>query len=184
MYSTDVRVHTSVAVRMTQAPSTACTTCCAFLDYQLPYRAHYLQSTDCLLRPCSTAAGDSCLAPVRVAQGACKGPQSKCLTATKPQYDSVTTVKTSSAAQTFHLAAYKTTAHRRCVNVQFNDDYSYLVMMPWSLLQSATNQPQTTWRHIEEGGHHSQVIGGVKKTNGVTQGEEGRINRQKKCGKT
>jgi len=37
-----------------------------FLDYELPYRAQYLQSTDCLLGPRSTATGNSCLSPVRV----------------------------------------------------------------------------------------------------------------------
>jgi hypothetical protein len=44
-------------------------------------------------------------------------------------------MKTSNTAQTIHLATYKTTAHQRCVNVQFNDDYRFLVIMSCSLLQ-------------------------------------------------
>jgi hypothetical protein len=77
-------------------------------------------------------------------------------------------VKTSSNAQTFHLAAYKTTAHRRCVNVQFNDDCRFLVIVPWSLLQIS----RRLQRHIQEGGHHSQVIGGVKKKQKVYHKEK------------
>ena len=107
-----------------------------FLDYQLPYGAQYLQSRDCLLRTCPTAAGDRACHRFRpVAQGACTVQCSKCLTTTEPQHDPFTTVKTSNTAQTLHLATYKTTAHRRCVNMQFNDDCRFLVIMPCSLLQ-------------------------------------------------
>jgi hypothetical protein len=79
--------------------------------------------------------------------------------------DETTTVKTSNTAQISHLATYKTTAYRRCVNVLFNDDCRFLVIMPCSLLQIRRRLHGVTFK---EGGHHSQVIGGVKKTNGVS----------------
>ena len=92
-----------------------------FLYYQLPYRAQYLQSTDCLLRPCSRLpqATRACHR-FGVVQGACSVQWSKYLTTTEPQYGFFTTMKTSNTTQTFRVATYKTTAHRRCVNVQFN----------------------------------------------------------------
>jgi hypothetical protein len=85
-------------------------------------------------------------------------------------------VKTSSNAHTFHLAAYKTTAHRRCVNVRFNDDFRFLVIVPWSLLQIIRRLHGVTFRKAVITHKQLEVS---KKTNGVLEREKGQINHHK-----